>query len=302
MKDNCDFLVNKTFGIRQIRPEDVAPLLKVGFAYKWVLNQSLSNRLYKMTGLVPHVTGFVVYHVQENVAVGYLSLIKYTKSLYCVKFVFIAPSYRRMGLATGLLNYSLSYAKDHGAKKVYLNPDSRDSILLNFYLKRGFGLIVDSLMLWGGQSPEKMGYERNGNIIASNAAPEKSKDRIFSLCKEYMSTDWVDFFNLSRHNILNGFSQEFKHFFSKDVFVFDSANCVALIFKRPFFNTGSVELYVSSDSVISQVLNELSIILSKKGVVWSKITIFNIKSPESFNLLNEMEFHPFQARILGRSI
>ena len=302
MKEQYDSSINKKFGIRKLMPSDVSALLKAGFVYKWVLDRSLANRLYMMTGLVSNTTGLVIYNVQENLAVGYLALIKYTASLYSIKFVFVAPNYRRMGLATELLNYSVTYAKEHGANKIYLNPDFNDSVLLNFYLKRGFNLIVDSLMLWGGQSPEKMQYERNGSIVLANAMPEKSKDKIFSLCKEYMGANWVNFFELSRNNIINGFSQEFKHFFSKDAFVFELENCIALLFKHHFLSTSSVELYVSSDSVIPQVLNELSIILSKKGIAWSKITIFNVTSPNTFNLLNQMEFNPFQTRILGRSV
>jgi len=302
MKEQFAYSVNKKFGIRQLMSADVNALLKAGFAYKWGLDQALANKLHKMAGLVPNTTGFVIYNVQENLAVGYLSLIKYTESLYGIKFVFVAPNYRRKGLASELLNYSISYAKEHGAKKIYLNPDFNDSVLLNFYLKRGFNLIVDSLMLWGGQSPEKMHYERNGKIVTATARPEKNKDRIFSLCKEYMSSNWVDFFELSPSNIINGFSQEFKHFFIKDAFSFESANSIALIFKRPFLSTGSVELYVSSDSVIPHVLNKLSTILSKKGIVWSKTTVFNVNSPDTFNMLNQMEFCPFQARLLGRSV
>lgn len=302
MKKQYTSSINKKFVIRRLIPADVNSLLKAGFVYKHVLDQTLANRLNKITDLAPDTTGFVIYNTQENLAVSYLSLIKYTSYLYSIKFVFVSPSYRRMGLATELLNYSMTYAKEHGAKKIYLNPDFNDSVLLNFYLKRGFNLIVDSLMLWGGQSPEKMQYERNGKIVTATARPEKNKDRIFSLCKEYMSSNWVDFFELSPSNIINGFSQEFKHFFIKDAFSFESANSIALIFKRPFLSTGSVELYVSSDSVIPHVLNKLSTILSKKGIVWSKTTVFNVNSPDTFNMLNQMEFCPFQARLLGRSV
>jgi len=302
MKKAYTSAINKKFVIRRFVPTDVNALLKAGFVYKNVFDQKLANRLNKMVGFVPETTGFVIYNTQENFAVGYLSLIKYASYLYNIKFVFVSPIYRRMGLATELLNYSITYAKERGAKKIYLNPDFNDSALLNFYLKRGFNLIVDSLMLWGGQSPEKMHFERNGKIETAKAVPEKSKDRIFSLYKEYMSNDWVDFFELNHDNIKNGFSQEFKHFFIKDAFSFDSENSIALIFKRPFLNTSSVELYVSSDSVIPHVVNRLSTILSEKGIVWSKITIFNISSSDTFNLFNQMGFCPFQARILGRSV
>ena len=302
MKKQYTSAINKKFVIRRLIPTDVNALLKAGFVYKYVLDQTLAKRLNKMVGLIPDTTGFVIYDTQKNLAVGYLSLIKYTSYLYSIKFVFISPAYRRIGLATELLNYTMTYAKERGAKKIYLNPDFNDTVLLNFYLKRGFNLIVDSLMLWGGQSPKKMHYEQNGKIVTANDRSEKSKDSIFRLCKEYMSANWVDFFELNCNNIINGFSQEFKHFFIKDAYSFDSANSIALIFKRPFLSTSSVELYVSSDSEIPQVLNKLSTILSKKGIAWSKTTIFNVKSPDTFNMLSQMEFCPFQARILGRSV
>jgi GNAT superfamily N-acetyltransferase len=302
MKKPYVYSINKKFVIKKLMPTDVNALLKAGFVYNNVLNQIFANRLNKMAGLVPDTTGFVIYNTQENLAVGYLSLIEYTTYLYSIKYVFVSPTCRRMGLATELLNYSMTYAKEHGAKKIYLNPDFNDNVLLNFYLKRGFNLIVDSSMLWGGQSTEKMYYEPNGKIVTVNDRPEKSNDTIFSLCKECMGTNWVNFFELSRNNIINGFSQEFKHFFIKDAFSFDSENSIALIFKRPFLNTSSVELYVSSDSVIPHVLNKLSTILSKKGIAWSKTTILNVNSSDTFNLLNQMEFSPFQARILGRCI
>lgn len=303
MKERYSVFINETIGLRKLMPRDIHVLLNEGFPYEWVLDQSLGNRLSKATGFIPNRTGFVAYDIRRKHALGFLSIVKHSASLYSIGYIYVAPNYRKMGLATGLLDYAVSYVGEQGGNKVYLTPPNEHS-LLNFYLKQDFSLIVEGSMLWGGGSPEKLGTDRTDWSTLSEARPKEKKDQLFDLCKECMGKKWIDFFELNKNNLINGFSQTYKHFFSKNAFIFYSANSLALVFRRhfPSSSDGFVELYVPSDSIIPSVLNELSGFLSKKGIVYFKLTIFNVNSTECFDLLKEREFYPTQARILGRSL
>jgi GNAT superfamily N-acetyltransferase len=302
MKKNDTYLNNRTVGFRELFFNDKSILLESGFEFKWILNQALANSVFKKAGIVPNSTGFVAYRIEDNRAIGFLLLTKYSSTIYSIKFVFVAPDHREMGIATGLLNYAVFFAKRNGAKKVYLNVNYVDNCLLDFYTKRGFNPIVNGSMIWGGQSSDKFCDKENKELVQLKFRSEKNRDKILSLYKEYAGPKWTTFFELNHNNIINGFSQEYKRFFSKDAIVFDSANCIALIFKRPFRNTGSVELYFSSDSFISSILSELSGILTSKGISWAKITLFNVNGSRCFDLLERMKFYPFRAHILGCSL
>jgi GNAT superfamily N-acetyltransferase len=294
--------LTKTSEIRKIVASDVKDLLSEGYPYQWILSQALGNRLSKLSGLVPNRIGFVVYNTGEKYALGFLSLVKHTQSLFSIGYIYIAPEHRNKGLATELINHAVDYAHEKGCKKVYLNANYNDAFLLDFYLKRKFHLVVKKMMLWGGGDPKNLYTEIDGWQASSIKQVKATNDRLLSACAESMGKNWLDFFELNNRNITNGFLKMYTHFYSKADVIFPSDGSVAFIFNRPMLKGygGFVELYLSPNSKVISVLNNLSLVLSKKGFPYVKLTVFNVEGTECFDFLNERNFFPFQARILGQ--
>ena len=303
MNETYATFINEKIAIRQLIPSDVNDLLKTGFIYKLVLDQALGNRIRKMVGLMPHTISLVAYHVKEKRALGFLSLVEHTSSIYSIKYLFTDPNLRHLGIATGLLNYSVSLARERGGKKVYLNANSSESSLVDFYAKRGFGLIIDNSMVWVGGSPVKLRTVRENRLTSVNVGLKTSNDYLFSIYEKIMGKTWIDFFNIKTNNLINGFSQDYRQFFfSKYVFITDSADLLVLVYKIPMQSNGFVELYAASDTIIPSVIGDLSEILCNIGMKYAKITAFNLNGTEFFDLLKKLGFDPFQAKILGKSL
>ena len=298
MKNRYTAFVDEKVAIRPLMPKDVNHLLEAGFLYKSVLDQSLGNGVSKTIGVVPHSTGLVACHLEDDHAFGFLSLVEHTNWLYSIKWVFVDPKFRQKGVATGLINYAKTLAKECGARKVFLNANSNDDSLFQFYVKRGFALIAKSSMVWGGGLSKNLQKDNPTSLTTSKASAKENKDQTFDFYKKCVGQSWIDFFEINSKNLLNGFSQEYGRLFSKSAYII-TPPALALISKLPCLHTGFTELYIPSDADISSVLNGLSLILCKKGVVYSKLTVFNVNGTDFFDLLKGMEFYPFQARILG---
>jgi len=39
-----------------------------------------------------------------------------------------------------------------------------------------------------------------------------------------------------------------------------------------------------------------------KGAKYTKINVFNVGNNDCFNMLKELEFYPFQARVMGKNL
>ena len=63
-----------------------------------------------------------------------------------------------------------------------------------------------------------------------------------------------------------------------------------------------VELYPSTETIVPSAVEELLRTLHNNDIDYIKINVFNIKSNECFEALQEKGFYPFQARILGMSL
>ena len=292
--------VDADFIIRQMQVSDMNDLLDAGFCYKYVLDQALGNRFRKLIGLVPRSIGMVIYNGMIGKAVGFLSLVKHTSSIYSIKFVFVAPSFRKKGLATKLLNYSCSLARKRGVKKIFLNANSNDPALLVFYTKRKFALIVDNSMLWGSGAPARLACEGSSGSSLRRIRSKEDITRYFDLYCKIMGRNWVDFFGLTASNWVRGFTGDFKFFFAKRAFVDDSGKVLVLVSKFPFLSNGFVELYGSSDSAIQEVMGRLSEVLVDMSIKYVKISAFNLVGNGLYSFLEARDFHPFQAMILGQ--
>jgi GNAT superfamily N-acetyltransferase len=297
---------NRKVIFRRYRREDFNSLVNMrGVTFsKEILNPSLQNRFFNAIGLKQQKKGLIAYAEEENRIIGYLELIKNTASLYSIQNIFVDSRFRGRGIATGLLSYAFSCAKENGGKKVFLTggyPHGNEAELL--YEKMGFRTIVTTSMAYVGNFG-KFPLESEDHLIPLDIHSNRDRRKIFSVYKSLMGEKWVSFFENSSGNIVKGFSQDFQRFSFKVVFINEFENSFAIVSSYfPLLSMASVELYSASDELIPSMLQELFRILHNRGITYAKTTLFNIKDREFAAkdpyLLNQMDY-ALQMMFMGR--
>jgi GNAT superfamily N-acetyltransferase len=305
MKNELPNIADGTIIIRRATLNDVAPLMKAGFPFgEGPLRQGIRGGFRQTLGLATKRTGLAAQHLEQKRPVGFISYYEHTPTIYSIKDVFTDPSFRKMGVASGLVNYVLQLAKERGAKKVFINPNSSLPHLKVFYQSLGFNQIVDTSIVWGAGHTAKWQTKKNcastDTLILHPIDHGKRADLLFKIYKRCMGDSWVNFFETNNENIINGFSQDFRNLFSRTAFVSEQEDLFALFFHRPLQKTGFVELYPFSTESINNGLDALLKILCDGGVKYARLNLFNVKTEECFDLLREREFYPFGALVMGR--
>lgn len=301
MKNNAKLFINEEIEIRHILSSDVDFLMNAGFdSGRKELSPSFTQSFLQSVRLVPRKTKLVAYSTKKKRAVSFLSLFEHTPQISSIKYVYTDPKFRNMGIATGLIKHALDIAKKRGANKVFLNYDSNKSYLMNFYNNFGFTLITETKMLWGCGFISKYQNPHNAEKLFMPNANSTDRKLLFSIYERCMGNNWVGFFENNAKNITNGFSQDFRYLYLKDVLVSKSRGFFALVFKRPISHQAIIELYSPPNSNLQPILEELFSILRMKGINFIKINIFNLTDEQCFKFLQEKGFNPFQSRIMGK--
>lgn len=319
LKDQNKTLVNEKLVIKETTPEDANDLLSAGFPFGYEeLNPPLSYGFLQAARLVPHATRLVAYHTEEKRAIGTLCLIEDNASLYNIKFVFVDPRFRKLGVATQLFNFALLLAKKRGARKVFLDVEPTNAAL-NLYEQLGFRIVGSKFVAQGylAKSPRlrvitstlmgqgylaRFSFKKEGHLIAMQASSKSSKELLFDVYQRCMDQKLTDFFELDANNFMNGYSQMQKLFFLRDAFINDSVNSFALILNRPFFSNATVELCSVSDAVPPSFIEKLFKILDKRGISYAHITLFNVSDAGCLRWFKEKGFKTFQFLIMGRNV
>ena len=118
-----------------------------------------------------------------------------------------------------------------------------------------------------------------------------------------MGVRWIDFFEITPQNILNGFAQDFQRPCLKAAFINDFVDSFALVSYIPPFSKVTIEVCAVSDGCITSLLQGLFRILHQKGILYAKMTLLNINYPElnneDFSLLKKFDFAN-QLKVMGR--
>jgi ribosomal protein S18 acetylase RimI-like enzyme len=286
--------------IREITHSGAIDLLNAGFPYgRSALIKSLSVRFLQATQLAPRETNLIAYHNQKKLAIGFISLVSHTKSIFSIKYVFSDPSFRQMGIASRLLYYALAIAKERGADRIFLNAYP-DSVASKLYVKCGFKRIVETYVLRGqGRTFNFAPYSKR-RLFSLQTNLKRNKDSIFHIIQSSMGQRWIDFFEISNDTLFNGYSQDYQHFFCKNVFIDSSGESFAMVFISPLRRMAYVELYGWLDNCFHEILEALMKILHKRGVVWINISVFNITGRNCYNILKEKKFHTYQEIFMGK--
>ena len=104
------------------------------------------------------------------------------------------------------------------------------------------------------------------------------------------------------NNFVYGYSQEFKNFFKKTAYVSCENNSFVMLYTRPFGRIINAHLYITDDSEVKPLLNEIITLFKHKRATYSKIIIFNVKNESSYNLLQKYKFYPYITIFLGKNL
>lgn len=302
MKDiHSHFLEGQIF-VRPMIRKDMPDLINSGFPFcNIAFNHSLKDQIFRAINLSPRQLSLVAFHTEKERAIGFLSLVMHTRTLCSVRYIFTAPDFRRMGVATGLINHALILAKERRAKRVFLTTD-RISAATRLYQKLGFRKIVETSVLKADGYTSTIPTKTKEQLIRLQTRSDKNKNLLFKIYQQSMGQEWINFFETNRDNLLNGHSQDFQSLFSKTVFTNDSKEFFAIVFSLPLLRTATAELYSISDAFFPKMLEALMKILLDRGISYIKLSLFNIKDLTCFNFLEEKHFYPYQGIYMGRSL
>ena len=304
MNDKDSNGIDGLIKIRQFRSSDSFDLIDAGFPYGYdVLKRFSGENFLQKINLVPRETRLVVYHIRKQRVIGFLSLLAHNRLLYSIRYVFSDPNFRQMGVATSLINYALNLAKNKGAEKIFLTSDADPlSSASRLYQKLGFRIISSNPILKGNGNTSNFQTEKVSSSFTISLSSRISYDPIFDVYKKSLGEELIDFFGINRDNFINGISQDFQHFFMKNVFINNSRESVALVFNLPFTRTATAELYSKSPSLTNDLIVALNKNLIERGTKHLTISSFNAKTDLNFDLLSDKKFHPYRALIMGRSL
>ena len=298
-----DTFHNENVIFRHFSKKDSIDLTGAGFTFgNWILRPSMRSRFFQTIGFEPQNTGLVAYHVQEKRAIGFLSLVEHTQWLYSIKFLFTDPNFRKMGVATGLLNYAGSLAKKRGARKVWLSQSPEETSTVNLYKKLGFKIIVPKLGIQCFGHVPKLSAKGTERLTPLKLSSKKDKNLLYNIYQLCMGNKWIDFFETSLNNIGNGYSQDFTRFFSKTAFTNASLDSIVIVYIRPLLSNVDVELFSLSDSSSQLMLEMLFRFLNNAGLKFAKISIFNVKTDTYFQMLEKKGLNPWESIIVGKTI
>ena len=288
------------------------------FAGSEALNQGLIYDILQSAHFRSPSTRLVAYHNNDKIAIGFLALKETTDHLYFIEDIFVDPNYRNKGVASRLLNYAITLAKEKGAKKVSLNVFTTNTNAIQIYKKYGFKEISHTILGQGdtsGFNPfrvikrvlighgflTKLTLDKDSRLVELQTNSKKNRETLFRIYQRCMDQGWIDFFEINEDNLINGSRRVWQPPFYRNVLINHLSNSFALIFNYPFSYKATVELYSTSNTVIPSMLDDLLKNLSNRGISFTQITVFSPNNTAS-NWFEEKSMMTFQFITMGKNL
>ena len=293
---------NKNIIFRQLINKDINNLIENGFPQQGIrFKQTLIDKSFQYVGLKPFSKELVAYHTKEKQVIGFLQLNRHSNWLYSIKFAYTHPNFRKMGVASGLFKFAFSQARSEGGRKLFLNVDPTLTFIIELYKKMGFYVITKSFEVWAQVGVSKSLLQTESTLNEIDISSKNSRNFLFDICQRYLSDEWLKFFELNINNLINGFSGDFRRFFSKKAFVNNSNNSFVLFFRRPLSKIAFAELFAASDSEVPTILDGLLPILRDLGINCVSLKMFNITSDSLIQVMKKNEFYIYHSLCMGKS-
>jgi GNAT superfamily N-acetyltransferase len=298
---------------------DLIPLFKLNSEDASVLYQGLIYDILRSVRLLPHATKLVAYHVEEKTAIGFITLEENTKTLFSIKDVFVDPRYRKMGIASGLLDYAITLAKEKGAKKLNLNVDPTKTNVIELYKKLGFREIGHTLLVQGPLSgfsrlkvikraflgqrrsrTDELGKKRL--FFETRMNSKRNRESFFDIYQRCMTKDWLDFFEINSNNVVYGSRHVWQPPFFKDALISDSKDSFVLVFNQQYPPRPCIilELYRNLDVAILPVLEDLLVTLSDRGTGFTQLWLFGNTDDIPSEWFEEKKMMAFNFLCMGK--
>jgi ribosomal protein S18 acetylase RimI-like enzyme len=288
------------------------------FAGTDVLDQGLICNILESIHFRPRSVRLVACHNESKTAIGFLRLKENTDKLYLIEDVYVDPNYRNMGVATRLLNYAITLAKEKKRKKVSLNVRTTDTNAINLYKKCGFKEIgriivgqghtsgfdrfrVIKRALVGHGFLTKLALGKDGRLVELKTNAKKNRETLFRIYQRCVDRGWVDFFEIDADSLINGSRHVWQPPFFRNVLINDLFNSFALIFNYPFSHKATVELYSTSDNLIPLMLDDFLKTLANRGIPFTQIMVLNPNNTVS-NWFKDRRMMIFQFITMGKNL
>lgn len=87
-----------------------------------------------------NMKGYLVYHGKKIIGylLGEIMILVDGRKVFYISYMFVAPSFRKHGIASQLMEFSREFANNAGFDGLLLTADSENQKVFDFYLKRGF--------------------------------------------------------------------------------------------------------------------------------------------------------------------
>lgn len=282
-----------------------------------VLNVGLIFRVFESIRLLPHATKLVAYHTEDRVAVGFITLEKNSAALFSIKDVFVDPRYRRMGIASHLLDRAIKLAKEKGAKKLNLIVDPSKNNVIKLYSEYGFEEIGYARLIQGffsayspvkalkrtvlGQRiPQKATNDQKNRLIKLSVSSQ-NRAKLFDIFQNNMSKDWLDFFEITSENFNRGSRHVWHPNFFKDTLITGSGDSFALIFHQPYPPKDTIELYRGNVPMVP-LLEDLLEVLPSRGTGLTQIWLFGKTDDVPADWLKDRALLTFSFLGMGKTL
>ena len=143
------------------------------------------------------LTGFSIYFTQEQKSVGYVYTQQITDNLYGIWGTYIAPKYRRKGLATELYNKSFEYIKNEKTMKCIGSVSYKNMPSIENLKKSWDGFLDNCLYILKLQ---KINLKENTLLIKRyNKIQLKETYDLYKTC---VSKKWIEFLDINKNNFM----------------------------------------------------------------------------------------------------
>jgi ribosomal protein S18 acetylase RimI-like enzyme len=288
------------------------------FAGTDVLDQGLIHRILQSICFRPRSVKLVAYHNDDKTAIGFIGLKENTDTHYLIEDVLVDPKYRNMGVATRLLNYAITLAKERGAGSVNLDVGRTNTNAINLYKKCGFKEIgrtfigqgypigfnrfrVIKRTVIGHGFLTKLTLGKDSRLIELQTNTKKNRETLFRICQRCMDQGWINFFEIDATNLIKGSGRVWHPPFFRNILINDSFNSFAIIFNYPFSHKATVEVYSTSNTLIPTMLDNLMKTLANRGIPFAQITVFNPNNTV-FNWFRDKRMLTFQLITMGKKL
>ena len=144
------------------------------------------------------LTGFSIYFIHEQKSVGYVYTQQITDNLYGIWGTYIAPKYRRKGLATELYDKSFEYIQNEKIMKCIGSVSYKNMPSIENLKKSWDGFLDNCLYIL---KPQKINLKEN--TLQIKRYDKIQLNETYELYNKCVSKKWIKFLDYNKNNFMD---------------------------------------------------------------------------------------------------